>query len=130
MSVIYDQRFSENEVFADPLLNTSLNQLFTLLINILTPEVVIPNLILTGDVAKIMQGVVLTTSTAAVELITDNKEIFNCIKSGYSNLNASQVIVADSKITMVINEKIIIVNFNPVKVVSFDIYGIYVKSVK
>lgn len=130
MSVIYDQRFSKNELFTDPLLNTTFNQLFTLLINILTPEIVIPNLILTGDVAKIMQGGVFTTSTAAVELITDNKDIFNSIKSGYSNLNASQVIVADSKITMVINEKLIIVYFNPVKVDSFPIYGIYVKSVK
>ncbi|MBC5835831.1 hypothetical protein G6N05_05475 [Flavobacterium sp. F372] len=130
MSVIYYQKFSENEVFADPLLNTSLNQLFTLLINILTEDIVIPNLIITGDVAQIMQGVDLTTTTAAVELITDNKEIFNCIKSGYSNLNVSQVIVNDAKVTMVINEKLIIVNFNPVKVESFDIYGIYVKSVK
>lgn len=130
MSVIYDQRFSKNEVFTDPLLNTSLNQLFTLLINILTPDVVIPNLIITGDVAKIMQGEVLTTTTSAVELITDNKEIFNCVKSSYSNLNASQVIAEDSKIAMVINEKLIIVKYNPVKVLSFDIYGIYVTPVK
>lgn len=130
MTVTYYQKFSENEVFADALLNTTFNQIYTYLINILGYDLVTENLLIDGKVALIMQSAVLTTSIQKVEMVTTNKEIFNLLKSSYSNLPVTQIIIENKSITMVINSKIIVLHFSPSTIEKVNVEGIYVKSSK
>lgn len=130
MSVIYYQKFSENEVFEDAVLNITFNQIYTLLINMVGEELVTNELLVDGDVSSLMQGVVLTTTVSKVELVTANKTIFNLLKSSYGNLKVSQVISEERKLTLVINGKVIEVNYSSVELPKTVVNGIYVKSLK
>lgn len=130
MSVIYYQKFSENEVFEDAVLNITFNQIYTLLINMAGEELVTNELLVDGDVSSLMQGVVLTTTVSKVELVTANKTIFNLLKSSYGNLKVSQVISEERKLTLVINGKVIEVNYSSVELPKTVVNGIYVKSLK
>jgi hypothetical protein len=130
MTVTYYQKFSENEVFADALLNTTFNQIYTYLINVLGHDLVTENLLIDGKVALIMQSATLTTSIQKVEMVTANKEIFNLLKSSYSNLPVTQIIIENKSITMVINSKIIVLHFSSSAIEKVNVEGIYVKSSK
>jgi hypothetical protein len=130
MTVTYYQKFSENEVFADALLNTTFNQIYTYLINVLGHDLVTENLLIDGKVALIMQSATLTTSIQKVEMVTANKEIFNLLKSSYSSLPVTQIIIENKSITMVINSKIIVLHFSSSAIEKVNVEGIYVKSSK
>ncbi|UOX35330.1 hypothetical protein LXD69_07365 [Flavobacterium sediminilitoris] len=128
MSIKYYEIFSKNEIFEDPVINTSLNQIFTFLINVISEEIVTTELLVDGDVAKLLQGVTFTTTISKVELITANMTIFNFFKSSYNNFKVSQVIIQDYEIQILINGKLIIIKYSSIPLISKNIGGIYVKQ--
>lgn len=126
--MIYYKKFTENNIFENALTNIVFNQFFTYLVNVFQEDLITTRLLLTGNVARLMQSLYFKGSISVVEFITSDRDIFNLIAVGYSNLNVTQAIVQDNIILLRINDIDISVKLSSVDLESTNIEGIYVQT--
>lgn len=125
---VYYLNFSENRVFDDALLNTSFNQIYTFLISNLG-EGVLFDIMLDGDVAKVLQNISVNNGINELEIITTSKSVFNFFKASYSALNISQVLTSNNYIIFIVNEYKFKLTYTPTPVSSIIIQGVFVKQI-
>lgn len=125
---MYYLKFSDNKVFNSAVLNTSLNQIFTFLINNLGEHVVIMDLLLDGDIARSLQNIPFQNQIVSVDMITSNAHIFNFLQSSYSFLDLEQVLLEQTCICFTINGFLFKIRYTDETLSSVAVNGIFVKS--
>lgn len=127
-SLIYYQLFSENEVFSDAQLNVAINQMFTLMINLLDEVTVKSSLVIDGNVALQLQGDKARSAFTTVELITDSDVIFKALKNSYKCLDFENVLLYQDRILLKFKGHQIKLSLSGAKVYALDVDGIMVRN--
>lgn len=127
-SLIYYQLFSENEVFSNAQLNVAINQMYTLLINLLDEVTVKSSLVIDGNVALQLQGDKARSAFTTVDFITDSEVIFKALKNSYKCLEFENVLLNSDKILLKFKGHHIKLSLSGTKVNALEVDGIMVRN--